>query len=204
MNETEKFSILKQAASITFGQYGVWLFDTWKSHNEQYFDNQLQVIPLTFGLLPHGKALGNFTHKNEAGYSLITLHKSLLDPQGDAWQILPLLGQRFASDVLLHEMIHQAVYQQYGHDGSSLEKFFGSSSHNNPAWCDEVNRLAPMLGLSFKAQVVKRQRVENPDTGKKTKLAWQVSDGYLERAELATFPHCVTAETYYMNESDDR
>lgn len=200
----DKFHILKQASEITFGQYGIWLFDTWQSHNERYFDNQLDVIPLTFGLLPHGAKLGVYHNRADDGYDLITLHHSLLNPTGNAWQILPLLGKRFASDVLLHEMMHQAIYQQYGHNGEPLNTSFGSSSHNNPAWCDEINRLSPMLGLSCKAQIIKRQRVVNPDTGKKTTLEWVVQDGHLDRTQLGSFPHCVTPEAYYKGESDNR
>jgi hypothetical protein len=202
MNETEKFNILRTATNLTFPRWGAWLYDTWKSHNETYFDGQLKVIPLYFGILPHGAKLGLY---HSGDYPRISIHQSLLDPSGDAWQILPLLGERFASDVLLHEMVHQAIYERYGHDGSELDKFSGASSHNNPAWCAEIVRLASMIGLgSIKAQPVRRTRLDNAQTGKKGKPSWQPAPGYLDREQLSSFPHCLTNEAYYRNESTSR
>lgn len=208
MNETEKFNILRTGAELTFPQWGTWLYDTWASHNETYFEGRLSVVSIYFGLIPHGHALG--LYHGDDGYPRITIHQSLLDPKqagkkGDTWLMVNLLGKRFASDVLLHEMVHQAIYERYGHNGIELEKFSGVSSHNNPAWCDEIMRLAPMLGLgTIQAQPIKRTRADNAATGKKGKPTWQPLPGYLDRDTIARFPHTLTNEAYYRNETDSR
>jgi hypothetical protein len=51
-------------------------------------------------------------------------------------------GDRYALDVLIHECIHVSV--RYRLSGPSA----GDSSHNNPEWIAEVNRIAPLIGLS--------------------------------------------------------
>lgn len=195
--DTQKFELLKAAARLEYGEHiGAWAYDTWRELNARYFAGELEVIPITFGLTAHGRALG-FCSPAYPPYPLgrIVLHASLLEPgeNSNPWQILPLLGKRFASDVLLHEMVHQHIYAR-GVDGTGL----WYSSHNNEHWCKEVNRLAGLLELDApRAQVVKRKRIDNS-------VKWKEDEGCMALKDISTFPHSFTSEAYYRNESEAR
>src|ERR1700736_1587499 len=96
--------ILKAAALISDPGCGVWAYDEWADHNQRCFDGTLIPCPIQWGLTAHGRSLGAF----DITFYRIILHTSLIVPSsGDPWGIRKLLGQRLASDVLLHEMIHQ-------------------------------------------------------------------------------------------------
>lgn len=191
-SQSARFDILRTAAQLEYGNHvGGWLYNTWQAHNQHYFEGMLQVIPIHFGLTPHGGSLGRFEHTEE--YRRITIHKSLLDPSDDAWQILSLLGERFASDVLLHEMIHQAIDEL----GNRSDEDLNYSSHNCSAWVWEVNRIAPMLGLEVKAAVARRRRISG-------KIKQITPDNSMSLDELSRFPHSVTQEAFYRGETGKR
>ena len=191
--QQKTFDILRTASELAHPQYGAWLYDTWAIHNDDYFDNELHVIPIHFGLTPHGAKLGLCS--NQEPLRRITIHQSLLEPSSDKpWQLLTL-GERFASDVLLHEMIHQVIFQRHGHDGNVEGQ--GNSSHNNTFWCAEVNRIAPMLGLPANAALTRRKRIDG-------KPKWVVDDGMMTRGELSSWPHSATSEAFYRGEVDSR
>jgi hypothetical protein len=107
------------------------------------------------------------------------------------------LGTCYTSDVLLDEMMHQAIWRWLGESGESE----GTSGHNNLHWCNEINRIAPLLGFPHvKAKVVKQRRISPEEkaalearAGKKCKtgLVWQAEAEYLERDSLARFPYCL-------------
>lgn len=135
-----------------FGAAGVFAYAAFDYLNATYFDGALPDPLITWALTAHGRCLGA-THRASSA-AVITLHPSLLgghSPRagrsrlGDQdavapWGIPPdLLGPVLACDVLLHECIHLTIAAR-GETG-------GPSSHNNPAWIAEVNRLAPMVGL---------------------------------------------------------
>lgn len=197
MNQSEKFELLRAASEVTHGAIGAWMFDQWASINDHYFGGALETIALVWALTPHGSALGFF----DGGIPRITLHPSLIDPRSaDLWGMGRILGERQASDVLLHEMIHQAIFQAHGNSG----KDEGTSSHNNAYWVSEVNRISSLLGLNVKAQVVRQRRVVIStyldDNGKErriTKPRWVANEGFLELSELSSFPQSCRPEKYY-------
>lgn len=192
MDRAEKFNILRTAADLMWPLDGAWSYDTWQAHNEAYFEGRLEVGGILWGLTPHGHALG---HHNGL-YNVITLHESLLRPSSsNPWNMGDQLGLSLASDVLLHEMIHQAIEQQYGSSGRELSPG-RNSSHNNPYWVAEVNRLAPLFGLPATAQVVKQRRIEG-------KVKWAEQDGYMSRSELSTWPYSVRPQGYYSQQEED-
>lgn len=161
-----------------WGEAGTWAAETWTSHNAAYFGGQLHYHGAVFGLTPHGRRLGHTSRTS----GRITLHPSLLDPQGNAWALEPRLGVRFASDVLLHEMIHAHLF-----DGGDL----GEESHNSEGWCVEITRLTPLLGLDpIHAEPVRQHRVD----GKVTRWA---REGYLPRNRIADWPHSLRPARYY-------
>lgn len=198
MNKEQKFELLRAAAIASYptieglGNIGGWAYDTWETHNWQYFDGVLNPCAIIWGLTPHGAKLGFYS----GWLNRITLHESLVDPKFDklnssggkhVWgQQADAFGALYASDVLLHEMIHQKIHQIYGHDGSQEG---GNSSHNNPLWVAEVNRLAPLLGLSCQAEVIRQKRIDK-------KVQWHTPPGILTRAELSSFPYCLHQEGY--------
>jgi hypothetical protein len=97
----------------------------------------------------------------------------------DPWGIAPdILGARYAFDVLIHECMHVSVNYRLG--GPSK----GDSSHDNPEWIAEVNRIAPLIGLlgvQGARNLVKRK-------GKKT---YRHCDGNIPFVSAAGFPHAV-------------
>jgi hypothetical protein len=94
------------------------------------------------------------------------------------------LNKRVASDVLLHEMIHQRVNQTGG--------WVGETSHNNERFVEEVNRIAGVLGMDIKAKVIKQTTTQN-------KRIWHIEPGYLTLKELSDFPYSSRDYSYYYN-----
>jgi hypothetical protein len=97
----------------------------------------------------------------------------------DPWSIPPdILGARYALDVLIHECMHVSVNYRLGGPSD------GDSSHNNSEWIAEVNRIAPLIGLTdvqAARSVVKRE-------GKKTR---RVCDGNIPLRAASSFPYAV-------------
>jgi hypothetical protein len=165
----------RAALENLWGDAGTWAADTWTAHNAAYFDGKLRYHGIVFGLTPHG---GHLAHTSPTGR--ITLHPALLDPQSDAWLIGHKLGERHATDTLLHEMIHAALIQR-GDD----------SGHNGWPWCNEIMRITTELGLKpIKAAPVKPRRID----GKVVRLPL---DGHLSRDEISRWPHTLRRAGYY-------
>jgi len=189
MNNQEKYDILRQAASVTYaGDLGTWLYDTWASHNQAYFDGRLRPCGIVWGITPHGHALGHY----QFALNVITLHTNLIMEQEsiNPWGIGGKLGERFASDVLLHEMIHQANQQDYPDGMARVHDDHNLTSHNNEFWVSEVNRIAPLLGLHIKASLIKRKRIDG-------KQKWLPDENCISRDELSRFPYPLKPDVYY-------
>jgi hypothetical protein len=171
------FQELRNAASVFFGDLGAWSYDTWSELNEAYFEGRNIPGPIIWGLTPHGFALGLYS----PGKNQITLHQSLTkETESCPWGIT-CLGKEFARHVLLHEMMHQRIDMLYG----KIRNGEKGPSHNCQHWADEINRIAPLLGLHHvKAQVVKQRRVNKGENGKFTP-----DPGFITRREMGSFPH---------------
>lgn len=165
----------RQAQELLWGKAGAWAYDTFEELNEQYFADEVPMRGVVWGLTPHGRNLG---HCWQSGR--ITLHPALLDPRSDAWRLERYLGAGYARDVLLHEMVHALLFTRgVEHD------------HNCGAWCAELIRLAPLLGLGrILAAPVLPRRVD----GKVRRLQL---DGHLSRREMASFPHSLRSKAWY-------
>jgi hypothetical protein len=178
--QPEELAVLRRAARILWPRWGEWAHDEWKRLNETYFGNELKPCGILFGLTPHGRALAFFSPADRT----ITLHPSLLDPKSASpWRLGEMLGERFCSDGLLHEMTHQGIHQRGGRQT-------GYSSHDCQEWVDEVNRISPLLGLDGRAALVRQRRVRGT-------VKWVVEPGCLTREMLAEWPHSVRPEGYY-------
>lgn len=166
----------RKAQEILWGDAGLWAYDAFVELNDRYFGGEISCRGIAWGLTPYGSRLGH-----TAPNGRITLHPALLDPKSDAWGTeRAMFGERYARDVLLHEMIHVLLF------GRQL-----AASHNAQPWCDEIVRLAPELGLQpIKAAPVKARRVDG-------KVVKAPLDGHLSQGELALFPHPLRPRRYY-------
>ncbi len=173
------------------GAKGVWAYEAFDFINAAYFGGRLPTPLIRWTLTPHGRCLG-FTRV--AAAPEIALHPSLLGgtEKPNPWGVSPAeLGVAYAFDTLVHECIHvenQCV--QGGWHGT------GDTSHNNPLWLGEVNRLAPLLGLAgvrAGASVTRRVAVAGEPTtrGKLPTKVARTTDGTVPFRAVATFPHGV-------------
>jgi hypothetical protein len=162
------------------GKHGHWVYKAFDWINATLFAGELPCPLIVLGLTPHGGCVG-WTQSSVTKPPTIMLHPSIWGgtEREDPWGISPdILGARYALDVLIHECMHVKVNYLLG--GPSA----GDSSHNNPEWIAEVNRIAPLIGLSdvqAARSIVKRE-------GKKTR---RVCEGNIPLKAAATFPYAV-------------
>jgi len=188
----EDLGTLRDSAQIIYPGVGGQLYDWWETINEAHFGRQMTPPGIQFGLTPHGKTFGKWR-----GYEhTVILHRSLLDPadaSDDPWDIGDLLGNRFARDVLFHEMIHQYIDTVRGIDnprGNSPN----SSPHNCPSWVAEINRLSAEMDLDCTAHVVKQRRVDGD-------VKWAPPEGFdMSIGDISSWPHSVRPDGYYRND----
>ena len=172
---------LKSQGIKRFGDVGAWAFDEWKILNDTFFNGENIPGAIIWGKTPQGKRMGYY----HVAKNLIYLDKNLMRPiyptNNLKWGIRHL-NKRVASDVLLHEMIHQRVNQTGG--------WVGETSHNNERFVEEVNRIARLLGMDIKAKVIEQRRTWD-------KPVWNVEPGYLTLRELSDFPYSSRTYNYY-------
>jgi hypothetical protein len=173
------------------GRLGYALFTAVHAH---FFADELPWPLIIWGLTAHGHCVA-FTRSSETTPPMILLHPSLLGgtEKKDPWGRPPAwLGVLYALDVLIHECMHVAVrYARGPWQG-------GTSSHNNPLWIAEVNRLAPLLGFPGEvAAMSKPRRIKGEG-----RLVRDCKDATMPFDVASRFPHALrelrgTAEAYY-------
>jgi hypothetical protein len=172
---------LKNETANTFGDLDAWVHDEWKRLNSAFFYGKNIAGAIVWKETPQNRSLGYF---DRAG-NLIVLHKTLMRPiypaSGFTWEPRRF-NTRKISDVLLHEMIHQRVHQTGG--------FTGENSHNNTRFVDEVNRIANILGLNVRAEVI------GPKPRQCQKISAEKSE-CLGLKELSHFPYFSRSPNYY-------
>lgn len=193
----EEIDALRNAAEIIHPGIGRKLYTWWDEINREHFGRQMSPPGIQFGLTPHGSRLGLW----RGSENVIVLHRSLVKPSGNAWDFASDLnrdggGEAYCRDVLLHEMVHQYIRTVRGVT-SDDEEAEGTSSHNNPWWVAEVNRISPRIGLDVQASVIRQKRVDGSVT-------WYVPDGHLTMEELSTWPYGTTQPEWYTGEADSR
>jgi hypothetical protein len=172
----------RQVEKYFWGSRGVFARQAFDYINAAYFDGRLPWTLLVWGITAHARCLG-FTRSREGEPPIITLHPSILGgtERADPWGIPPrLLGECYAFDVVLHECVHVSVhYLLGGRQG-------GDSSHNNPQWVAEVNRIAPLLGFGeVEASMKKPARVKTAGGSK----VQRVSGGNVPYDAVCRFPY---------------
>ena len=175
------FDDLKKEAIKKFGQAGAWAYDQWENLNETFFYGKNKAGPIVWGSSVQEERLGCYS----TAENLIYLPRNLLRPicptSYTKWGVKHF-NERIASDVLLHEMIHQRIHQTGG--------WTGETSHNNERFVAEVNRISKLLGLDVKAGVIKK-KIEQ---GKATR---DVEPGSLTLREISDFPYSSRPGSYY-------
>lgn len=175
------FIELKAQGIKKFGDVGAWAYDEWKHLNEMFFNGKNNVGAIVWGLTLQGDSLGYYS----AAENLIYLHHHLLRPIYPTCHLkwdAEHMNKELASDVLLHEMIHQRIHQTGGWEGET--------SHNNERFVEEVNRISKLLGLDVKAGVFKKGVFQD-------KVKWNAKSGYLTMHELVYFPYASRPSSYY-------
>lgn len=135
---------MRHVAAAAYGPRGRWAYASFDVINERYFDGELSTPWIQWAITPHSACLGSTGVRRDA-VPVITLHPSILGgtEKKDPWEVPARhLGRAYAFDVLVHELMHVAVVLHRGHVTKP-----GETSHNNPAWIAEVNRIAPLLGF---------------------------------------------------------
>lgn len=193
----EQIDALRNAAEIIHPGVGRKLYTWWDRFNREHFGRQMEPPGIQFGLTPHGSKLGLW----RGSENVIVLHRSLIKPSGNAWGFARDLeehggGEKFCRDVLLHEMVHQYIRSVRDVTKGS-DKEGGTSSHNNPWWVAEINRISPQIGLDVTASVIRQKRVDGDVT-------WYVPDGHMTMEELSSWPHSVTDGDWYTGHADAR
>ena len=172
---------LRTAGRQRFGELGVWVYDEWGRLNTAFFGGQNRPGAIYWTAAIRNESLGCYYFTQ----NVIYLNKDLVRPIYPvpmAKWCLQHLNQRLASDVLLHEMIHQKIHQTGGWEGAT--------SHNNERFVDEVNRLAKLLDLDVKAQIISTRKSQNNSKQNN-------KPGYLTSGELVHFPYFTRPSDYY-------
>ena len=154
-------------ATEAWGPLGTTTVDKWKEFNERYFGGQLQPVPLVItNTLPFGKRLAFCSYNPAASRRTITLnvpkdHKQLLADNG----------------VLLHEMIHQALFER-GTD----------AAHASEGWRNEIMRLHELITGS---QIWAGRSIIKRIDGKAVRINKPRNDGTasMTQGSIARWPH---------------
>jgi hypothetical protein len=172
------------------GPRGEFAYECFEHINVTLFGGELPWPLITWAITAHGRCLG----KTWAGGSapVIVLHPSTLGgtEKTNPWGVDPaILGVCYAYDVLVHECTHVKVECLLGG-----WRGHGSTSHNNPLWVAEVNRLAPLLGLgNIQAGRSRLKRVpvdgQVTKTGKPATKVVRASETALPYSCVYTFPY---------------
>ncbi len=190
-NEIE--AACKLLARHYYGKRGVLAYESFDHINSTFFGGQLPTPNIQWLLTPYGHCLGLTGIKESLSVPpSVVLHTALLGDgaANNPWGIdQRCLGVRYAYEVLLHECIHISVHYLLG-------GYTGPTSHNSPEWIDEVNRIAPMIGLGdVVVAMSKSKRVpvdgEYSKTGKPATTVQRVTGGNVPFKAVATFPHGV-------------
>ncbi len=175
------FVEFRQAGVELYGEVGAWAFDEWERLNTSFFYGENKPGEIVWGATLEGNSLGYYL----VAENLIFLHKNLLRPRyptNDLRWGIRHLNKKVASDVLLHEMIHQRIHQTGGWEGET--------SHNNERFVGEVNRIAGLLGLDVRAEVIEPNSIQDKATSK-------AGSKYLSLRDLSDFPYSSRPNNYY-------
>ena len=210
--------VFRQMAVQHDGARGMFAYQAFDYCNAMFFNGRLPTPFISWALTPHGHCLGLTGY---ASPPYIQLHPGLLAvhththrdgrEKTSNWSLpAAWLGPACAFDTVLHECVHVAVnclHQRSDGGGSDEEgsrctcgpAWKAGTSHNNPHWLAEVNRIAPLLGLPVVAarSTTRRVAIEGGEPGKRGKLPTRVvrtTESSVSFGALARFPRDVRIE----------
>jgi hypothetical protein len=149
------------------GGLGDFAYRAFEYINTTFFADRLPEPLIVWDLTSYGHCLG-WTRSPEDGPPIIKLHPSLVAPaekrrsqdRKRVWTTpVDLLGYCYAFHVLLHETVHVAVNYLLGGIDSHPDWKKGWSSHQNPLWIAEINRIAGIMGVNVTYDMKKYRRV---------------------------------------------
>lgn len=192
-------------ARYVYGPMGTFAYQAFEHINLTYHESRLPEPLILWDITDHGHNLG-WCRSRKDGPPIIKLHPSILagTELETPWGIeSEILGACFAYDVLLHETIHVSI--EYVHGGWDHLPGCNSlwTSHNNPVWVAEVNRIAEIMDVPVRVSMKRYKRVEIPgvtnENGKTLKAPRWTHDGDLKPEH---FPHGYAGrrEFYLRNE----
>jgi hypothetical protein len=155
---------LREMMGWAYGPEGEQLADLWQALNVRLWDGRLDPVPMW---LPTCTDWGRW----------IGLYRGNPDHRSLSIQVKWQLSPRDRADVLLHEMVHQAL-----HEGRQC------TAHNAVPWCQEIMRITQELwGVSIWASPAVPRRVG----GKSTRVQALSPDGResISRKRIASWPH---------------
>ena len=182
------FDELREQGVKRFGDVGAWAYDEWKHLNEMFFNGKNNVGPIVWGLTSQGENMGCYSVAENLIYLNNHLSRPIYPTHHLKWNVRHM-NKKLASDVLLHEMIHQKIHQTGGWEGET--------SHNNMRFVAEVNRISTLLGLGVKARVLEKETSRG-------KEKWSEKPGYMRMSELFYFPYGSRPFSYYRKRNDTR
>jgi hypothetical protein len=144
--------------------------------NATFFDGRLPELLILWDITAYGGCMG-WTRSPADGPPIIKLHPSLVAPATkNAWGA-PQLGRCYAYHVLLHETVHVAV--NYLHGGIESHQEFKKkwTTHANPIWVGEINRIARLMGIDVTYDMKKYRRVPTGGMSARGKAATKVEFG---------------------------
>ena len=187
-SQAELLATMRAVAKHYYGALGTFAYDCYEWVNREFYGGDLPVPLIIVALTGWGGCVG-YTRSADMRQPVIKLHPSTIAPASrNAWGGIPA-GVTYASEVLLHELVHVGVNYTRGWGA-------GDSSHNNDGWISEINRISPLIGLGqINAGRVVAKRVK--EAGEKRGKVQKVPTGDLTQGDLAKWPHCLRSDDYY-------
>lgn len=175
-------SKLRPVSELNSSRCAQWAYRKWEELNNEFFDGFLRPGPIEWGVPPAGHRLGFFDSTRNA----IILSDKLVKEGPDGWQDGTLYGERLTADVILHEMLHQAIYQLDFTEYIEVD-------HNTQIWCDYVSRISNhKLKISLKAKPLPVTYKEDGEA-----VYGAPADGYASFSVIARWPYSIRPSGYY-------
>lgn len=154
---------LRQMMGWTYGADGQLMADLWHGFNQQLWGGRLDPAPMW---LPTCTNWGRW----------IGLYSGNAEHQALSIQVKWQLGAQARADVLLHEMVHQALHE------ARL-----CTAHNAVPWCQEIMRLSQEI---WGARIWASPSVPRRVKGKSTRVQRPGPDGTesITRKQIAGWP----------------
>lgn len=155
---------LRQMMGWTFGRDGEQLAELWAAFNDRLWGGSLEPVPIWLPrVTTYGRWIGLYSGNHD--------HRSLSVQV--KWQLSP----QAQADVLLHECVHQALWEQRQ-----------CPAHNAWPWCREIVRLTRELwGIDIWAAPSVPRRVAGHST--RVQAAGPGEQVSITRQQIATWPH---------------